>query len=196
MLGYLRWEGGSWSDAQRDMLRAEFVSRSTDEKQRVQRHGRGGALPRDAGARSRPGRGARARSRAVAQRLDFEPNAVSDAIGLLRLHQGAVEEAAELFARARDIARREGERSSEFLALEHLVGLEIQCRRYRAAETWCDELVALSEKLRDGSEAPCARALQAICRLARDAPGAPDEFARRGRGAGAPPTRSTGSASR
>src|SRR6185503_6450034 len=98
--------------------------------------------------------------------------------GLLRLHQGAVEEAAELFARARDIARREGERSSEFLALEHLVGLEIQCRRYRAAETWCDELVALSEKLRDGSEAPCARALQAICRLARDEPGAADEFAR------------------
>ena len=36
----------------------------------------------------------------------------------------------------------------------------------------------LSEKLRDGSEAPCARALQAVCRLARDAPGAPDEFSR------------------
>ena len=35
MLSYLRWEGGSWTDAQRDMLRAEFVSRSTDEKQRV-----------------------------------------------------------------------------------------------------------------------------------------------------------------
>jgi hypothetical protein len=130
-------------------------------------------------------------ARGLAQRLDFEPNAISDAIGLLRLHQGAVEEAAALFARARDVARREGERASEFLALEHLVGLEIQCRRYRAAETWCDELVALSEKLRDGSEAPCARALQAICRLARDEPCAADEFAR----ATPRPTPSIGSAS-
>ena len=178
MLSYLRWEGGSWTDARRDMLRAEFVSRSTDEKQRVHAMAEAARclamLERDLGQAE----ALALEARGLAQRLDFEPNAISDAIGLLRLHQGAVEEAAALFGRARDVARQEGERACEFLALEHLVGLEIQCRRYRAAETWCDELVALSEKLRDGSEAPCARALQAICRLARDEPGAPDEFAR------------------
>ena len=121
MLSYLRWEGGSWTDAQRDMLRAEFVSRSTDEKQRVHAMAEAARclamLERDLGQAE----ALALEARALAQRLDFEPNAISDAIGLLRLHQGAVEEAAALFGRARDIARQEGERSSEFLALEHLV---------------------------------------------------------------------------
>jgi hypothetical protein len=116
-------------------------------------------------------------ARALAHRLRFEPNAVSDAIGLLRLHQGAIDEAAELFLHARDVARQEGERVGEFLALEHLVSLEIQCRRYRRAAPYCDELVALSEKMPDGSEAPSAHALRAICRLAEDEPNAADEFA-------------------
>jgi hypothetical protein len=110
--------------------------------------------------------------------LRFEPNAVSDAMGMLRLHQGAIDEAAELFLHARDAARQEGERLGEFLALEHFVGLQIQCRRYRKAAPYCDELVALSAKLRDGSEAPCAHALQAVCRLAQNEAGGAAEFAR------------------
>ena len=105
MLSYLRWEGGSWTDAQRDMLRAEFVSRSTDEKQRVHAMAEAARclamLERDLGQAE----ALALEARALAQRLDFEPNAISDAIGLLRLHQGAVEEAAALFARARDVAR-------------------------------------------------------------------------------------------
>ena len=176
MLSHLRWEGGAWADAQRDTLRAEFVSRSGDEKQQVQAMAEAARclamLERDLGQAE----ALALEARAVAQRLGVEPNAISDALGLLRLHQGAIEEAAELFAHARDVARREGERTSEFLALEHLIGLEIQCRRYRAAEALCGDLVALAEKLREGSEAPCARALYAVCRLARDAPGATEDF--------------------
>jgi len=178
MLSHLRWESGSWADAQRDALRAEFVSRSTDEKQQVHAMAEAARclalLERDLGQAEALAQEARA----VGQRLGVEPNAIYDALGLLRLHQGAIEEAAELFQRARDIARREGERSDEFFALEHLIGLEIQCRRYRKAEPYCDELVELAEKLRDGSEAPCARALQSVCRLARGEQDAGADFAR------------------
>ena len=35
MLSHLRWEGGLWSEAERDTLRAELVSRSADERERV-----------------------------------------------------------------------------------------------------------------------------------------------------------------
>ena len=105
MLSYLRWEGGSWTDAQRDMLRAEFVSRSTDEKQRVHAMAEAARclamLERDLGQAE----ALALEARGLAQRLDFEPNAISDAIGLLRLHQGAVEEAAALFGRARATSR-------------------------------------------------------------------------------------------
>jgi DNA-binding SARP family transcriptional activator len=177
MLSFLRWEGGSWADAQRDTLRAEFVSRSADEKQRIYAMAEAARclamLERDLGQAEVLA----LEARALAHRLRFEPNGISDAMGMLRLHQGAIDEAAELFLHARDAARQEGERIGEFLALEHLVGLHIQCRRYRKAVPYCDELAALSEKLRDGSEAPSAHALRAICRLALGDPGAPDEFA-------------------
>jgi len=177
MLSFLRWEGGSWADAQRDTLRAEFVSRSADDKQRVYALAEAARclamLERDLGQAEELA----LEARALAHRVRFEPNAVSDAIGLLRLHQGAIDEAAELFLHARDVARQEGERVGEFLALEHLVSLEIQCRRYRRAAPYCDELVALSEKMPDGSEAPSAHALRAVCRLAENDPSAPDEFA-------------------
>src|SRR5690606_2244000 len=35
LMGFLRWEGGNWTDARRQMLQAELVSRSTDERGRV-----------------------------------------------------------------------------------------------------------------------------------------------------------------
>src|SRR3546814_19283857 len=34
-MGFLRWEGGNWTDARRQMLQAELVSRSADERGRV-----------------------------------------------------------------------------------------------------------------------------------------------------------------
>src|SRR3546814_278573 len=35
LMGFLRWEGGNWTDARRQMLQAELVSRSADERGRV-----------------------------------------------------------------------------------------------------------------------------------------------------------------
>jgi DNA-binding SARP family transcriptional activator len=166
MLSHLRWERGSWSDAQRDTLRAEFVSRSADETQRVYAMAEASRclamLERDLGQAE----ALVLEANALAQRLAIEPNAIADAIGLLRQHQGEFEEAAAQFRRARDVARRDGDRTSEFLALEHLIVLEIQRGRHREAMALCHGLVALAEKLREGSEAPFGRAVDAVCRLA------------------------------
>jgi len=177
MLSHLRWEGGLWSEAERDTLRAELVSRSADERVRVVAMAEAARcltlLERDLGQ-------AEAfvlEARALAQRLNIGPNAIPDALGMLRLHQGAEDEAAALFAEARAAARRDGERSSEFMALEHLVGLKIRHGRFDQAEALCGELVDLADRLRpDGSEAPFARALGALCRAARNDPQADAEL--------------------
>ncbi|HYG86024.1 MAG TPA: AAA family ATPase [Azospirillum sp.] len=177
MLSQLRWEGGLWSEAERDTLRAELVSRSADEKVHVVAMAEAARclalLERDLGQAE----AFALEARALAQRQGIEPNAILDALGMLRLHQGAEDEAATLFAQARAAARRDGERAAEFMALEHLVGLGIHQGRFDRAEALCAELTDLADRLRqDGSEAPYARALSALCRLARDDPGAEDDL--------------------
>jgi hypothetical protein len=168
LLSWLRWEGGHWSDARRDTLRAEFISRGADEKQRIIAMAEAARclamLERDLGQAD----ALVMEARALGGRLGLEANAVSDASGLLRAHAGSYEEAAELFAHARVMARRDGDRASEFLALEHHACLEVQRRRYDVAEGLCDELLELAERLREGSEVPFARSLQCICRIARN----------------------------
>jgi DNA-binding SARP family transcriptional activator len=179
LLSYLRWEGGDWSDAQRHMMRAEQVSRSADERERVvavaeaarcltlleRDLGHAEALVLEAGA--------------LSARLAIEPTAIPDATGMLRLHEGRLDEAAEQFARARDLCRREQDRLGEFRALEHLAMLELERERFAPALQLSEDLVRLAERLREGSEAPFARALFAFCRYATDAAagGAPLETA-------------------
>src|SRR5690606_29071176 len=107
---------------------------------------------------------------ALAQRIGIEPMALPDARGMLRLHQGELDAAAALFERARLVARRDGDRRAEFMALEHLDTVELQRARHAEASRICDELVALGERLREGSEAPFARALSALGRHAAGAP--------------------------
>ena len=71
------------------------------------------------------------------------------------------------FEQARVAARRDGDRGNEFLALEHLVRLEMRRGRFERAAGLCEDLAVLAAGLRqDGSEAPCARLLGALCRTA------------------------------
>jgi DNA-binding SARP family transcriptional activator len=166
MLSYLRWEEGDLSDAQRQMMRAEAVSRSADERGRIvamaeaarclvlleRELPRAEALALEAAARS--------------ARAGLRPPAIADAQGMLRQHQGRFAEAAELFEEARHEARRQSDAMGEFQALEHLVVLRQQEGDWRGALGLARELEALGEKLREGSEAPFARALVALSRLA------------------------------
>jgi hypothetical protein len=91
---------------------------------------------------------------------------------MLRQHQGRLEEAAELFEQARRDARRAGDPMGEFQALEHLVVLRQQQKAWADALRLGAELDTLGGKLREGSEAPFARALLALSRHALGEAGA------------------------
>ncbi len=169
VVSFLRWEGGDWSDAQRQILRAEQVSRSGEAGERVVALAEAARcltlLERDLGHAE----ALVLEAEALATRLGTEPAAIPDAVGMLRLHQGELDAAAERFLHARDLCRREQDRLGEFRALEHLAVLEIQRLRFDEARRLSAELVEIGERLGEGSEAPYARALAGLCRYAETA---------------------------
>jgi hypothetical protein len=102
----------------------------------------------------------------------LRPPAIADAQGMLRQHQGRLDQAAELFGQARLEARRASDPLGELQALEHLVVLRQQQGSWDEALRLGSELEALAGKLRKGSEGPFARALVFLSRYALGAPGA------------------------
>jgi DNA-binding SARP family transcriptional activator len=171
LLAWLRWEDGDFADAQRHMMRAELVSRAGDEQAQVvamaeaarclvlleRELPRAEAMALEAGARAARAGGPR-------------PSAIADAQGMLRQHQGRLDEAAELLEQARLEARQASDPLGEFQALEHLVVLRQQQRAWAEAARLGSELEALAGKLREGSEGPFARAVLALSRHAQAAP--------------------------
>lgn len=166
MLAFLRWDEGDLADAQRQMLRAERVGRAGDERDQIVAMAEAARclvlLERDLPRAEAMALEARARS----SRAGVSASAIADAQGMLRQHRGRLDEAAELFEQARLEARRERDAMGEFLALEHLVVLRQQEDAWTESRSLAMELDALGSKLREGSEAPFARALLAFCRLA------------------------------
>lgn len=169
LASYLRWEGGNWSDAQRQMLRAEEVSRATGGRERAVALGEAARclalLERDLGQAE----ALALEAEGISSTLDSVPSAIPDAIGMLRLHEGRLDEAAERFAQARDLCRREADRLGEFRTLEHQLMLEVQRARWDEARRLSDEMVEVARRLRDGSEAPFARVLAVLSRYMTDA---------------------------
>jgi tetratricopeptide (TPR) repeat protein len=178
MVSYLRWEGGAWSDAQRSMLRAEQVSRAAGDRE----HAVGMAeaarclallerdLPQAEALLLEAG--------ALSDRLGIEPAVIPDAVGMLRLHAGRLDDAAPLFERALTLARAAADHGDEFRALEHLVMVELQRQQYSRALARCAELGTIGDRLREGSEAPFARTLTALARYALAEPDALAELER------------------
>jgi hypothetical protein len=168
MLAHLRWEGGAWSEAQRDALRAEMVSRSAEPGEHVVALAEAARclalLERDLGQAE----SLLLEASALAQRTGIESEAIAAADGILRLHQGDLEAAAALLGEARRQARNKGDRYGEFQALEHLAIAAMQRGAISEAARLTDELALLGDRLRDGSEAPFARALAALLRDAAD----------------------------
>jgi predicted ATPase/DNA-binding SARP family transcriptional activator len=162
VLSYLRWEGGDWSGAKRHSLKAEFVSRGADTKEQVVAMAEAARclalLERDLGQAEALALEARGR----AANAGFEAVAIPDALGMLRFHQGAWDDAASFFDAAKELSLRQGDRTGEFQALEHLVVLELERGRPEAAVVLCRELIEIAAKLREGSEAPFARCLAAL----------------------------------
>ena len=166
LLSHLRWEGGNCAEAREQMMRAELVSRASDAPERITAMGDAARclamLERDLGKAEALAREAQARG----ERIGIEPVAVPLALGLLCVHAGQLDEAAALLARTRALAAREQDHVVEFQALERVVMLELQRGQLAEARRLSVELVRLGTKVREGSEAPFARALEALCRYA------------------------------
>jgi DNA-binding SARP family transcriptional activator/predicted ATPase len=164
MLSYLHWERGDWSDAEREALRAHQVSQFAGEKDQVIAMAEAARclalLERDL----EKAEAMILEASALSTRLDIKPAAIPDAQGMLRLHEGHLDEAAALFDQARARARAEGNRVDEFQALEHLLMVELQRDNYARARELSNELVSIGEKLREGSESSFARVLRATTR--------------------------------
>jgi DNA-binding SARP family transcriptional activator len=164
LASWVRWEGGNWSDAQRQMLRAEEVSRAMKGRERAAALGEAARclalLERDLGQAEALALEAQGLSAA----LETVPSAIPDAIGMLRLHEGKLDEAALRFAEARTLCRREQDRLGEFHTVEHQIMLELRRARFAEARRLADELVEVAARLREGSEVPFARVLAALAR--------------------------------
>jgi tetratricopeptide (TPR) repeat protein len=100
---------------------------------------------------------------ALAHRRGFAHQAIAAGLGMLRFHEGRLDDAQGLLHEARLLCKAAGDRVNEFQANEYLVMLDIQRGRFAQALAGCDELMALGDKLRGGSEEPFSRAMAGLC---------------------------------
>jgi DNA-binding SARP family transcriptional activator len=166
MASYVRWIHGQWSHAREETLQAERVVRGASEQDHViglaetakclamleRDLAQADAMLMEAGAR--------------ADRIRLRHHAIPAARGMLCFHRKELDTAEELFLEARTLCKSAGDRIDEFLANEYLVMIELERGRSDAALARCAALREIGEKLREGSEAPCARALTSLCRYA------------------------------
>jgi DNA-binding SARP family transcriptional activator len=164
LLSWLRWERGYPAHAEREIMRAELVSQSADPRERVAGLAEAAKclalLERDLPRAS----AMLAEAEALSRRLGVEPHAIADAAGMLARHEGRTQASIARFERARLLARAAGDRLSEFQALEHLAMVHIDEGHWDTVARLAEELDRLGTRLRDGSEAPFARALVALAR--------------------------------
>jgi tetratricopeptide (TPR) repeat protein len=105
---------------------------------------------------------------ALAGRRGITHHAIAAGLGMLRFHEGRLDEAEELFREARTLCKTAGDRVMEFQANEYLTMLDLQRGRLLEARERCNELLRLGAKLREGSEEPFARAMLGLCNYAID----------------------------
>jgi DNA-binding SARP family transcriptional activator len=173
ILAYSRWEVGEWSEAWREVMRAAQISRAApDDKERLLAAAEAARclvlLERDLPQAE----ALILEASALSSRAGTESSALCDADGMLRWHRGESEAAARQFERAREIARRDGDRLGEFEAIEHLLMLSLEDGRYGEACLLGKEIDAIGKRLRGGSEASFARAVCALADYAASNPGA------------------------
>lgn len=168
MASYVRWTQGQWSAAREQTLQAERVIRGTDS----QAHVVGVAetakclvmLERDLAQAD----ALLMEADALARRRHFAHHAIPAGLGMLRYHENRLDEARDLLEQARTSCKSAGDRLNEFQAGEYLVMIDLQCGRLGEARSRCEQLAALGEKIREGSERPFARALLGLCAYALD----------------------------
>jgi len=170
---YLRWAHGQWADAREESLQAERITRGAGAREQITGMAETAKclalLERDLDR----ARELLAQADELARRHGIHHQALAAGLGMLHFHAGELDAAEEQFQEARTLCKSAGDRLNEFQANEYLVMIDLERGRLGAACHRCRELVTLAERLRDGSEAPFARVLQALCAYAENADPAP-----------------------
>ncbi|MEX0870541.1 MAG: hypothetical protein WDZ65_01920, partial [Aquisalimonadaceae bacterium] len=166
LASHVRWAHGQWAGAHEETLQAERVTRSAGDRDHIVGMAETAKclamLERDLDQAE--AMLIEARALAIDQRVRY--HAIPMALGLLRFHDNKLDEAEEHFKDARTHCKAAGDRLCEFQAIEYLMMIDFERARYASARAHCIALLEIGEKLRDGSEAPFARAAEALCRYA------------------------------
>ena len=168
MAAYVRWTQGEWERAREQSLQSSRVMRGDDSKATIVGMAETAKclvmLERDLSQAD----AMLMEAVSLAKRRQFSHPAIAAGTGMLRLHENRLDEAEELFQESRALCKSAGDRLNEFLASEYLVIIELQRGRYEVARERAQQLVALGEKIREGSEKPFADALLGLCTYALD----------------------------
>jgi DNA-binding SARP family transcriptional activator/tetratricopeptide (TPR) repeat protein len=174
VVGWLRWETGDAPRARRSTLRAELVSRQAEGRERVlgvaeaarclvlldREHAEAGAMLLEA--------------QALVERGGAEVSALADGLGMLHLHRGEWDEAARRFEHAAEIARCDGDHRGEFLAVEHLVVVDLLLSRLGDAALHARELERIGGQMGEGSESAFGRAVTELVAYGQSAARQPE----------------------
>lgn len=166
MASYLRWAHGEMHGAKRFSLQAERVSRGTSDAAQILGMAEAAKclamLERDLSRAD----AMVMEARSLAQRVDFQCAAIPLGQAILRYYEERFDEAVEYLEDARTLAKSDGDRLSEYMANEYLTIVEMERDDYATAFRHAGHLVDIGERIREGSERPFSRALQAVCRFA------------------------------
>lgn len=169
LASYLRWIHGQWSDARRYTLQAERVTRGGKDEDHILGMAETAKclalLERDLSQAD----AMLMEAHALATRTQVQCAPIPAAEGILRYYENRLDSAQELLEEARTRFKANGDRVNEFQCLEFLTMVDIEQNAYGAALKRCPALLSLGDKLRDGSEGPFARAVEAFCRYALEA---------------------------
>lgn len=168
MAASVRWQHGQWAEAREQSLQSERVARSGGDHEHIIGLAETAKclvlLERDLSQADAMLMEAQARAR----RGQFAHHAIPAGIGMLRFYENRMDEAEELLKQARTLCKWAGDRLVEYQVDEYLAMIDIQRGRFEDAARRCQDLVALGNKIRDGSEGPFARALLGLCTFALD----------------------------
>lgn len=159
---FLRWEEGNSIDARHFSREAERCSRLGGSRERLRALGDTARclcfLERDL----TEAQAFVLEAEALVSAGEPETASVTVARGMLELWRGEHALAEQALARALALARQEGDRLLEFLALEFAVESAMTQGEWARAATLAEALVAQSARCREGSETPYAEAVRAL----------------------------------
>lgn len=163
MAATVRWAQGHWSAAREQTLQAVRAVRGGQEDAQIVGMAETAKclamIERDV-----PQADAMlAEASVLAARKGFSHHAIAAGLGMLRFHGNRLDEAADFFDEARTMCKAAGDRLAEYQATEYLVMLHLQRGRLDDARARSGDLLALGDKLREGSEEPFARAMAGLC---------------------------------